>query len=100
MPSGTILYRRRTLYIHGLLFLLLAVGAFAAGYFVGKGDAMRQFQEQPSGGASVPAGPDSRSNTPPAPDPAGSQQTPDPAMSAEPARQTEPQSIQDTRDDQ
>ena len=38
MPAGTILYRRRTLYIHGLLFLLLAFGAFAAGYFVGRGD--------------------------------------------------------------
>jgi len=38
MPAGTILYRRRTLYLHGLLFLLLAVGAFAAGYFVGRGD--------------------------------------------------------------
>ncbi|HUT90415.1 MAG TPA: hypothetical protein VMY37_13015 [Thermoguttaceae bacterium] len=38
MPPGTILYRRRTLYLHGLLFLLLAVGAFVAGYFVGRGD--------------------------------------------------------------
>ncbi len=41
MPSGTILYRRRTLYFQALLFLLLAVGAFAAGYFVGRGDAER-----------------------------------------------------------
>ena len=39
MPSGTILYRRRTLYIHGILFLLLAGGAFVGGYFVGRGDA-------------------------------------------------------------
>jgi len=38
MPAGTILYRRRTLYLHGLLFLLLAAGAFAAGYFIGRGD--------------------------------------------------------------
>lgn len=38
IPSGMILYRRRTLYIHGLLILLVAGGAFAGGYFVGRGD--------------------------------------------------------------
>lgn len=38
IPSGMILYRRKTLYIHGLLILLVATGAFAAGYFVGRGD--------------------------------------------------------------
>jgi len=40
-PPGTILYRRRTIYIQGVLFLLLGAGAFAAGYFVGRGDANR-----------------------------------------------------------
>ncbi|MFH1264938.1 MAG: hypothetical protein ABIK89_04380 [Planctomycetota bacterium] len=39
MPPGTILYRRRTLYVHAVLFLLLGGGAFVAGYFVGRGDA-------------------------------------------------------------
>ncbi|MFH1920580.1 MAG: hypothetical protein ABIP48_11920 [Planctomycetota bacterium] len=63
-------------------------------------------KEQSCGGASM--SPDSQHNTPPAPDPAGSQQTPNPATSAEPqsidrdatsaqpgpAEQAEPQSIQ------
>ena len=38
IPSGMILYRRKTLYIQGLLILLVVGGAFAAGYFVGRGD--------------------------------------------------------------
>ena len=43
-PPGTILYRRRTLYVHGLLFLLLGGGAFAAGYLVGREDATLQLE--------------------------------------------------------
>lgn len=41
LPPGTILYRRRTIYVHGVLFVLLGGCAFAAGYFVGRGDANR-----------------------------------------------------------
>lgn len=40
-PPGTILYRRRTLYVHGLLFLLLGAGALAGGYVIGRSDAIR-----------------------------------------------------------
>jgi hypothetical protein len=45
IPPGMILYRRSTLYVHGLLFVLLAGGAFAGGYFVGRGDATVRLEE-------------------------------------------------------
>ena len=38
LPSGMILFPRRSLYVQGLLFLMLAAVAFAAGYFIGRGD--------------------------------------------------------------
>ena len=37
VPSGMILYPRRTIYIQGLLLLLLAAVAFAGGYLIGRG---------------------------------------------------------------
>ncbi len=44
VPRRMILYPRRTLYVQGLLFVILAVVAFGSGYFIGRGDA--NYQEQ------------------------------------------------------
>jgi phage FluMu protein Com len=44
LPSGMILFPRRSLYVQGLLFLVLAATAFAAGYFIGRGDASPEVQ--------------------------------------------------------
>jgi len=44
VPPGTILYERRTIYIQGVLFLVLAGIAFGAGYFIGRGDASFKMQ--------------------------------------------------------
>lgn len=39
VPRGMILFRRRTLYVQAVLFVLLAAVAFGSGYFMGRGDA-------------------------------------------------------------
>lgn len=39
VPRGMILYSRRTIYVQGLLLVMLAVVAFGSGYFIGRGDA-------------------------------------------------------------
>jgi len=39
LPSGMILFPRRSFYVQGVLFVLLAVIGFASGYFTGRGDA-------------------------------------------------------------
>ena len=39
IPEGMILYPRRTLYVNGILFLVVGVVGFAAGYLMGRGDA-------------------------------------------------------------
>ena len=44
VPGGMILYRRRTLYIHGMLFVLLALVGFGAGYWIGRGNATLKLQ--------------------------------------------------------
>lgn len=44
LPSGLILMPRYVVYIQGGLFLLVAVVAFAAGYFIGRGDASVEMQ--------------------------------------------------------
>jgi phage FluMu protein Com len=46
--SGMILFPRRTLYIQAVLFVVLALGAFLIGYFVGRGDAKyeRQLEQE------------------------------------------------------
>lgn len=46
-PGGEdlVAYPRRTLYVHGLLFAVLAVLAFAAGYLTGRGDATLSLQD-------------------------------------------------------
>ena len=56
VPRGMILFRRRTLYIQALLLLILAGGAFATGYFIGRGDARfdLQVEKEESEKAEVP----------------------------------------------
>ena len=49
LPSGMILFPRRSLYVQGLLFLVLAAVAFAAGYFIGRGDANYEFRAAEEG---------------------------------------------------
>jgi phage FluMu protein Com len=44
VPSGMILYRRRTIYLQGLLLLVFVAVAFVAGYFIGSGDASLELQ--------------------------------------------------------
>lgn len=44
IPRGKILYSRRTLYVQGMLFLLLAAVAFGSGYYIGRGDASFELQ--------------------------------------------------------
>jgi phage FluMu protein Com len=45
-PSeNMVAYPRRTLYLHGLLFAVLAVVAFAAGYLTGRGDATLSLEQ-------------------------------------------------------
>jgi phage FluMu protein Com len=39
VPQGMILYRRQTLYVQAVLFVVVAVVGFGSGYFVGRGDA-------------------------------------------------------------
>jgi phage FluMu protein Com len=39
VPKDMILFPRRTFYVHGVLFVLLAAVAFGAGYWIGRGDA-------------------------------------------------------------
>jgi len=39
VPRGMILFPRHTFYVQGLLFVVLAAVTFAAGYFMGRGDA-------------------------------------------------------------
>ncbi len=39
VPRGMILFPRRVFYVQGLLFVIVALGAFGAGYFIGRGDA-------------------------------------------------------------
>jgi phage FluMu protein Com len=45
VPRGMILFPRRTFYVQGVLFLVLAGVSFAAGYFMGRGDARLKLQE-------------------------------------------------------
>lgn len=44
VPRGMILYPRRTFYVQGVLFLVLAVITFALGYLIGRGDASYRLQ--------------------------------------------------------
>jgi len=44
IPSDMILYRRRTLYVHGVLFLLLFAAGLGAGYLIGRGNT--RFEQQ------------------------------------------------------
>jgi phage FluMu protein Com len=44
VPSDMILFRRQTFYVHGLLFLLLALAGFGLGYLVGRGDARYELE--------------------------------------------------------
>lgn len=44
LPSGTILMPRYVIYWQGALFLVVAAVAFAAGYFIGRGDASLELQ--------------------------------------------------------
>lgn len=46
VPGGMILYRRNTLYVHAILFVLLAGASYATGYWIGRGDATLQLQVQ------------------------------------------------------
>jgi hypothetical protein len=39
VPHGMILFNRRTIYVQGVLFVVVATIAFTAGYFIGRGDA-------------------------------------------------------------
>ncbi|NQT37653.1 MAG: hypothetical protein HQ581_09205 [Planctomycetes bacterium] len=38
-PAGMILYPRNSVYVRGVLFAVVAIGAFLSGYFIGQGDA-------------------------------------------------------------
>ncbi len=42
IPGGMILFPRRTLYVQGVLVVVLALVFFATGYFIGKGNATLQ----------------------------------------------------------
>lgn len=44
VPQGMILYRRQTLYVQAVLFVVVAAVGFGSGYFIGRGDAT--FEEQ------------------------------------------------------
>lgn len=44
VPHGMVLLRRQTLYVQAVVIAAVAAGGFAAGYFVGRGDA--RFEEQ------------------------------------------------------
>ncbi len=44
VPPGMILFPRRTVYVQGILFVVIALAAFASGYFIGRGDASRKLQ--------------------------------------------------------
>jgi len=44
VPRGMILFPRQTFYVQGVLFVVLAAVTFAAGYFMGRGDA--RFEQQ------------------------------------------------------
>ena len=46
VPQGMILFQRRTYYVQGVLFLLLAVAAFGSGYFIGRGDATVKLENE------------------------------------------------------
>jgi len=39
VPTGMILYHRQTLYVQAVLFVVVGIVAFGAGYFMGRGDA-------------------------------------------------------------
>ena len=54
VPQGMILYRRQTLYVQAVLFVVVAAVGFGSGYFIGRGDATfeekvrrEQAQKQP-----------------------------------------------------
>jgi hypothetical protein len=42
VPSGMILFPRRVFYVEAVLYLVIAVAAFLAGYFMGRGDTAYQ----------------------------------------------------------
>ncbi len=44
VPRGMILFPRHVFYVQGVLFLVLGVITFAAGYFMGRGDASLKLQ--------------------------------------------------------
>jgi len=46
VPSDMILYSRRTLYVHGVLFAVLAVAAFALGYLIGRTAKIGEMQQK------------------------------------------------------
>jgi hypothetical protein len=60
MPADKILFPRRMLYVEGVLYAVVALGAFAAGYLVGRGgtsDANRRFDPSPRSAHSAAFGP-------------------------------------------
>lgn len=44
LPEDMILFPRRTFYIHAVLFVLVAVGGFASGFFIGRGAGVEHRQ--------------------------------------------------------
>jgi len=51
VPQGMILFPRRSCYVQGFLFVVLAAAAFGAGYLIGRGDATveKQIEQEQAG---------------------------------------------------